>query len=128
MVVYSRFEQTQIAGLMRAFPELEAPLLHITERLADLYEIVCAHVYHPGFRGSFSIKAVAPALCPRFGYDDLKEISEGTAASASFLRIARGELGPSEERRTREALLAYCKRDTLAMVEVHAALRKLASC
>jgi hypothetical protein len=128
VVVYSRFEQTQIAGLIRALPDLEAPLLHAIERLVDLYEIVRAHVYHPGFGGSISIKAVAPALCAGFGYDDLDEIAEGAVAAASFLRIARGKLGPDEERRTRAALRAYCGHDTLAMVEVHAALRELAGC
>ena len=43
---------------------------------------------------------------------DLDEVAEGAAAAAAFLRVARGELEPSEEQRLREALIAYCKRDT----------------
>jgi hypothetical protein len=70
---------------------------------------------------------VAPALAPHLGYGDLDEVAEGTAAAAAFLRVARGELEPSEESRLRRALLAYCKRDTLALVEVHRALRALAN-
>jgi hypothetical protein len=127
VAAYSRFEQTQIAGLMRAFPELEDALYDITERLVDIHALTRAHVYHPNFRGSFSIKTVAPALAPGFGYGDLDGVAEGVAASAAFLRVVRGELEPSEERRLRKALLAYCRRDTLALVEVHRALRALAS-
>jgi hypothetical protein len=126
VLVYTGYEQRQLAGLMRALPDLEEPLHAITERLVDLHQIVKSHLYHPGFHGSFSIKAVAPALVPGFGYHDLDEVAEGAAASAAFLHIARGELGADQEQRTREALLAYCQRDTLAMVEVHGALRELA--
>jgi len=127
VAAYTRFEQTQIAGLMRALPDLDDALYDISERLVDLHELARAHVYHADFRGSFSLKTVAPALVPGFGYGDLDAVAGGTAASAAFLHVARGELEPSEERRLREALLAYCKRDTLALVEVHRALCALAS-
>ena len=87
------------------------------------------HVYDPGFGGSFSIKDVAPVLIPGFGWADLAQatgIADGTAAGAAFERIAAGEGGASDEARIREALWAYCERDTQAMVQVHRALRKLA--
>jgi hypothetical protein len=126
VAVYTGFEQTQIAGLRRALPDLAKALRDIAQRLVDVHALARAHVYHPDFRGSFSIKTLAPALAPGFGYADLDEVAEGTAASAAFLRLARGELEPSEEQRLREALLAYCKRDTLALVQVHRALRELA--
>jgi len=127
VAAYTRFEKTQIAGLARAFPDLADALHDIAERLVDVYELTRAHVYHPDFRGSFSIKTLAPALAPNFGYADLDEVAAGSTASAVFLRVARGELDPSEEQRLREALLAYCGRDTLALVEVHRALRELAA-
>ena len=127
VAAYTRFEQTQIAGLMRVFPDLDDALDDISERLVDIHELARAHVYHPNFRGSFSIKTLAPALVPGFGYADLEGVAEGAAASAAFLHVVRGELEPSEELRLREALLAYCKRDTLALVEVHRALCALAN-
>jgi predicted RecB family nuclease len=126
VAVYTRFERTQIKGLMRAFPDLADALHAIAERLVDVHGLARAHVYHPDFCGSFSIKKVAPALAPGFGYGDLDAVAEGNAASAAFLRLARGELEPSEAQRMRKALLAYCERDTLALVEVHRALRALA--
>jgi hypothetical protein len=85
--------------------------------------IVRDAVYFPEFGFTNSIKSV---LCPGFGYDDLKDIADGGPASAAFLQLASGhvpQLGEADRLRT--ALLAYCKRDTLAMFEVHRALARL---
>jgi hypothetical protein len=85
-------------------------------------------VYLPAFSFSNSIKSVAPALAPGFGYADLDDVADGMAASAAFTQLASGTIsdtGPVLQLRT--ALLAYCKRDTLAMVEVHRALIRLVS-
>src|SRR5258705_11053431 len=95
-------------------------------RLADLLPIVRSAVYFPEFGFSHSIKSVAPALCPGFSYDDLDGIADGGAASAAFLELASGCIKhPDEADQLRTQLLAYCARDTLAMVEVHRALAKL---
>ena len=75
-----------------------------------------------------SIKSVAPALCPGFGYDDLEGIADGAAASAAFLQLASGYLTAREEAdRLRADLLAYCQRDTLALLRVHQSLATLNS-
>ena len=58
------------------------------DRICDLLPIVRTHVAHPGFLGSYSIKAVAPALVPGFSYDDLDEVADGDDASAVFYRLA----------------------------------------
>ena len=78
--------------------------------------------------GSFSIKRVAPVLAPAVGYDDLDGVADGAAAAMALERLARGMVESSDEQAAlRRALLAYCKRDTLALVEVHAELRRLAA-
>ena len=70
---------------------------------------------------------MAPALCPGFGYDDLGAVADGMAASGAFLQLASGCVAcPEEAAQLRAALLAYCQRDTLAMVEAHRALAELA--
>ena len=74
--------------------------------------------YHPGFPGSFSIKSVLPALVPDSGYDEL-DVKEGLAASAAYSRLVSGDVAEGDEAEIREALLAYCKRDTEAMVRVY---------
>ncbi len=126
VLVWSSFERSTLGDLADAFPDLSARLHALRERLVDLLKIVRRHVYHPEFSGSFSIKSVAPALAPGFGWDDLADcsgISEGASASAAFERIAAGETTDAEkELRVREALLAYCERDTEALVRVHMAL------
>jgi len=64
------------------------------------------------------------ALC-YLDWDDLEGVTDGSAAAAAWALLARGALEAADATRTREALLAYCARDTLAMVELHRALREL---
>ena len=127
IVVYSSYEQTQLKALAKQFKDLKRPIEAIIARLMDLLPVVRGAVYHPDFNFSNSIKAVGPALCPDFGYGDLEQVADGQAASNAFYRLASAGLDADAARELRQALLAYCKRDTLAMVEVHRALIKMAS-
>ena len=70
---------------------------------------------------SFSIKAVAPALAPELDYGNL-EIQDGGMASLKYRRMVLGDADAAEQTRIRAALLEYCRRDTLAMVEIRKAL------
>ena len=127
VLVYSSYEQTQLRELAARFPELRTALEQVIGRLLDLLPIVRGAVYLPAFSFSNSIKYVAPALSPRFGYADLDGIADGMAASAAFAQLASGAVFDTEQvLQLRTALLAYCERDTLAMVEVHRALIQLA--
>ena len=126
ILVYSPYESRILGEASRQLPDLAAGLHKLQDRLVDLYPIVREHVYDPAFRGSFSIKTVAPALADGFGYGDLEEIAEGGAASAAFLQIASASVDGEAEQRTRENLLAYCARDTEALVELHRSLLGLA--
>jgi predicted RecB family nuclease len=65
--------------------------VHISEilylyRIVDLLPIVADNVAHPDFQGSYSMKAVAPALAPEVTYGDL-DVADGGDASAAFYRI-----------------------------------------
>ena len=126
VVVYSPFEAGVLGELARALPDLAGELTTLQTRLRDLHAVVRAHVYHPGFGFSFSLKAVTPALVPGFGYADLEGIVDGSQASSAFARIAAGACTREEEAELRRALLAYCERDTLALVELHRALARCA--
>jgi predicted RecB family nuclease len=127
IIVYSAYEQTRLRELAADFPDLSTALNTMIARLADLLPIVRSAIYFPEFGFSNSIKSVAPALCPGFSYDDLDGVPDGGAASAAFLQLASGRIThPEEADQLRAELLAYCKRDTLAMVEVHRALAQLA--
>jgi hypothetical protein len=86
------------------------------------------HVYHPAFRGSFSLKFVLPALVPELTYNDLV-IVNGLLASVEIARLLFvADKIPVEERaRVRGDLLAYCERDTWATVRLLEVLRGLAA-
>jgi hypothetical protein len=126
ILVYSSFEKTRIRALKEAYPDLARPLQAILDRLVDLLSYVSDFVYHPEFRGSFSIKTVLPVLVPDLSYDGLS-IRNGDLAITRFARMARGEITGPEVEITRQQLLDYCKRDTLAMVRLHQALAKMAA-
>lgn len=125
ILVYSGYEQTQLRALTAEFPELAQPIASIIARLKDLLPVVRSAICFPQFAFSNSIKAVAPGLAPGFGYDDLGDIADGNTAAATFLQLASGQA--DDPARLRSALLAYCERDTLAMVLVHRALERLAN-
>lgn len=123
IVVYSSYEATRIRELADSLPDLSNDLMALLEgRIVDMLVLVRNHCYHPEFHGSFSIKSVLPALVPDLGYGDL-EISDGGQASAAYAEMVRPET-PSDRRiQLRESLLAYCRRDTEAMVRLFETLR-----
>jgi hypothetical protein len=127
IVVYSAFENRVLENLANRFGDLRDALLRLRARLFDLLPVVRNCTYHADFGGSFSIKRVAPALAPGFGYAGLDGIAEGGAAASAFERIASGSLRPDRAAGLREELLAYCRNDTLALVHVHRALRERAA-
>lgn len=122
IVVYSSFEARVLDALAAAVPAHASALAALRARLRDLYGVIRHAVYHPRFSGSFSLKQVAPALAPGFGYGGLDEVAHGGDAAHAFARIVRAELDAREEARVRAALLRYCARDTEALVRTHLAL------
>ena len=121
------FERTALRALSEALPHLAAELQTVIDRLIDPMPVVRAHVCHPGFGGSFSLKAVLPVLAPELVYDDLA-IRDGDSAARELERmLLSGEvLSPDERASLRRDLLAYCERDTWGMVLVLDRLRALA--
>ena len=117
IVVYGSFESTRIKSLRERFPDLNSPLEAILNRLVDLLGIIRANVYHPEFRGSFSVKSVLPALVD-LSYEDLA-VADGDTAITMFARMARGEIPAKQIEKVRHNLREYCKRDTFAMVQIH---------
>ncbi len=120
------FEGLGIRLLAAAVPDLAGELLDIAARLADPLPVVRDHVYHPAFGGSFSLKAVLPALVPGPGYDEL-DVAEGATASVELERLMfRGDTMPADERqRLRESLLSYCALDTSGLMGLVRRLREL---
>ena len=64
-------------------------------------------VYLPKMKGSYSIKAILPALIPEMSYDSL-EIGNGEMASRAYEALVRSP-NPEMASKTRQNLLDYCK-------------------
>ncbi|MCH8970358.1 MAG: DUF2779 domain-containing protein, partial [Planctomycetes bacterium] len=80
------FEAGVLRDLADSVPEHATPLADIEARLVDALPLVRDHVYHPAFGGSFSLKAVLPALVPGMTYDTL-DIADGRAATIELERL-----------------------------------------
>jgi predicted RecB family nuclease len=127
VVYYEAFEKARIRELAHWFPEQAHALMDIHDRIVDLLPIVRDHVYDPGFHGSFSLKKVLPALVPDLNYSDLA-IQDGGAATAGIYRLLFDESPDAETQAALRAnLLAYCHRDTEAMVRLVATLHDMVS-
>ena len=119
IVMYTSFEKTQIKALANYLPHLATDLEALSAKLWDLHPAVANNVYHPAFRGSFSLKSILNPLVPDLSYRDLV-IVDGKVASVKIARLlfVSGRIPLRERERTRRDLLAYCERDTFATVRL----------
>ena len=124
---YASFEKACVTQLAEAVPEHRDALEAINGRIVDLLPIVRDNVYDPAFYGSFSLKKVLPALVPAMSYADLDVREGGTAmALLAQLLVDPEQIGGDEAvEKLRRQLLAYCERDTEAMVRLAEALRAM---
>jgi len=68
-------------------------------------------------RGSWSIKAVLPTVAPELAYDDL-DICGGTEAQSAYMEAIHPDTPSHRRDELRTQLLAYCERDTYAMMRL----------
>jgi hypothetical protein len=61
-------------------------------------------------------------MIPSLGYDDL-EIHEGSLASIASAEMMSPQTTPERRERLRRDLVAYCRRDTEALLELFKILR-----
>ena len=115
------FETARIRELAERFPRLATQLLALNERVVDLLPVARDHYYHPSQRGSWSIKAVLPALCPDLNYADLKGVQDGGMAMEVFLEALSPQASATRKAEIERQLLDYCALDTYAMVRLWSA-------
>jgi len=124
IVVYAAFESQRLSELAVWLPEFAERIKEIQSRLWDLLPIVRNHAYHPAFAGSYSLKAVLPALVPEMSYDGM-EVANGQDAGLAWEALVRGNMDVDERERIEKALLDYCGQDTLGLVRLLQALHFL---
>ena len=126
MAYNAGFEKRVIKNLIDSFPEHQAHLQALIDNMVDLaMPFQKKHYYLPQMRGKYSIKIVLPLLAPDMekAYKELSLVSNGSDAMNTFPKLK--EMNEDERLKYKEALLAYCKLDTLAMVRVLGKLREV---
>lgn len=111
------FEIGVLQRLSEWFPSQMGKVGNIVANTRDLAEPFRRRdVYHWQFGGSYSLKAVLPALVPEMSYKEL-EVQNGSMAMDAYFRMC-GTTDDEERERLRAAMLEYCRMDTLAMVRL----------
>lgn len=119
ILVYNQgFEKGRMRELADHFPDLAPQLVGLIDRVYDLFPTTRQHYYHPAMKGSWSIKSVLPTIAPDLDYKQLGEVQHGGDAQAAFIEAIAPETTSERREEIRQALLEYCKLDTLAMVRL----------
>lgn len=126
VIVWNKaFERARLAEIASRHAEYQSFVDDVTGRIVDLADIFSHGLYaHPAFGGSYSVKVVLPVIVPALSYDRLA-IRDGAGAQTEWNNIVTGVYDTSKAAETAAALRAYCKLDTLAMVEIAKVLRAL---
>jgi hypothetical protein len=117
--VYNQaFEATCVRKLADRFPARSNALLAIVDRMVDLLPVARQHYYHPSQHGSWSIKAVLPAIAPDLNYDQLEGVADGAAAMEAYGEAIRPDTTLERKDEIRHQLETYCRLDTFALVRL----------
>ena len=112
------FERRVIWALADNFPRYKKALIAIHDRIEDLLPIARNFYYHPCQHGSWSLKAVLPAICPDLSYSELDGVQDGHLAQQAYLEASSPETTPERREQIKEQLLKYCELDTFALVRM----------
>ncbi len=121
-VYYQSFEAGRINELAERYKDLAPALEAIVERLFDLLPLTREHYYHPAMMGSWSIKSVLPTVAPELDYSNLAGAKNGGQAQDDYLNMIDPKTDAANKEILRNGLLAYCERDTEAMLRLAAHL------
>ena len=119
---HASFEKARNRDMALLFPEKAEFLTGLNDRMVDLEDVFKADYVDARFDGSTSIKKVLPVICPELSYKEL-DVQDGASAMEAWQRMIDADKALAGE--IAEALLNYCKLDTLAMVEIYRFLRQL---
>lgn len=117
-VYNAKFEAGRLRELSTQFALLRRALDLIIARLVDLLPIAEQFYYHPSQNGSWSIKAVLPAIVPTLSYENLLGVKDGGMAMDAYSEAINPNTSQDCREKIAQELLAYCKLDTYAMVRL----------
>jgi hypothetical protein len=118
VLVYNQsFEIGILKNLAELLPQQKKKIEKIINNVVDLMApFKNRDIYHWQMNGSFSLKAVLPAMVPELSYEHL-DVSDGGMAMKAYAAMNQFD-DPVEIAKIRQSLLEYCKLDTLAMVKI----------
>ncbi len=123
ILAYNAFgaEAIRLKELGDQFPQYKEDLDQMISRMVDLAVLFTEGiVYLSAMKGSFTLKNIISVINPELNYAQLS-IGHGLEAVKHYRTLQNND----DEEDIKEALLKYCKMDTLAMVEIIAWLKAL---
>ena len=121
------FEKARIRELAELFPDLAVPLMDIHDNMKDFMVPFRRKWYcTETMNGSYSLKAVLPALYPNdpeLDYQNLEGVHNGEEASETYL--AMWHMSDEEIAQKCQELSKYCGLDTYALVKVWGKLKEI---
>jgi hypothetical protein len=110
VIVYDKNLEVQVLNaLKKSFPAHQEETDVLLAKMYDISEIVLSfYYYHPSFKGSFSLKAVAEVI---EDYTLQPEISSGIIAMYAYESLLTEE-NPIIAENTKQQLIDYCNSDT----------------
>jgi hypothetical protein len=106
------FESSVLLSLADAYPEYSERLRQIAARLVDPSLIFKKYMYDVKQRGSYSLKALGPALFGEEASYKGLQIGDGLQAGLAYERLISSVLQADERAQIRSAMLEYCSKDT----------------
>jgi hypothetical protein len=127
LVWYENFEKSRNKELGEMFPEYKEFIQSMNERVIDLMKpFEQGWFVDKDFYGSASIKKVLPVLVTELSYKELN-IQEGATAQRLWMETVLNGKNTEKKEQIMKDLIAYCKLDTLAMVQLYKVLQALIS-
>ena len=122
-VWHESFEKSRNTELGELFPEYADFMASVNDRIIDLKTPFSKDWFvDKNFFGSASIKDVMPALVTDLSYKELL-IHEGNAAQRVWMETVLEGKNSEKRDEIMNALIEYCKLDTLAMVRLYEVLQ-----
>lgn len=123
LVWYEKFEKSRNKELGEMFPEYTEFMQKVNSRVVDLMiPFSQGWFVDKDFFGSASIKKVLPVLVSEFSYKKLN-IQEGATAQRLWMETVLDGKNSDTKEKIMSDLIAYCKLDTLAMVQLFKVLQ-----
>ena len=120
IVWYAKFESGRNKEMADMEPKFADFLKDVNDRIFDLL-LIFKHKNQMYIKSEFnklaSLKVVLPVLCPELSYKNLA-IQGGGDASSSWPILTGDKTPVKEKEQLSKNMLAYCKRDTEAMVGI----------